>query len=114
MNAAAIATRTASADTLATEISTLYAHINAATFTLLEMIRRFDELSMIRAVDRLPSLTTIFGQAMLQRCSKAFPAGTDLDANSLTPECDSKRPDYRHISWVLAQFVGDGSVVERG
>ncbi len=46
MNAAAIATRTPSANTLATEISTLYAHINAATFALLEMIRRFDELQL--------------------------------------------------------------------
>ncbi len=45
---------------------------------------------------------------------KSVPAGTDLDANSLTPECDSKRPDYRHIAWVLGQFVGDGSVVEPG
>ena len=39
-------TRTLTADTLAAEISTLYAHINAATFTLLEKIQRFDELEL--------------------------------------------------------------------
>ncbi len=39
---------------------------------------------------------------------KNVPAGTDFDANSLTPACDSKRPDYQHIAWVLGQFVDSG------
>ncbi|MCZ6711162.1 MAG: HNH endonuclease signature motif containing protein [Gammaproteobacteria bacterium] len=39
---------------------------------------------------------------------KSVPAGTDLDTNSLIPACDSKRPDYQHIAWVLGQFVDSG------
>ena len=38
-----IGTTLASAHNLADEISTLYAHINAASFSLLEKIRAFDE-----------------------------------------------------------------------
>ena len=50
MNAGPLSTGFSNADTLAAEISTLYAHINAATFTLLEKIRRFDELKLSRQV----------------------------------------------------------------
>jgi hypothetical protein len=46
MNAGSFSTGYSNADALAAEISTLYAHINAATFTLLEKIRRFDELKL--------------------------------------------------------------------
>ena len=41
-----LAASLASAHNLADEISTLYAHINAATFSLLEKIRAFDELGL--------------------------------------------------------------------
>ncbi len=47
MKSVFITSNQASADLLADEISTLYAHINAATFRLLEKIQRFDERGLL-------------------------------------------------------------------